>query len=276
MITLATVYLVFSWLLEFQKVNAFGAFAHKLIAKLTWQQLADPTKVAINELLPVNMTFTKLSFWADTIKHRPEYAWSKPLHFANLQDYPPFYCQRILSPESPHNVMTAALNYSQRLLMGGGDGFEDLAFAVHFIMDFHMPLHLSGLHRGGLSVKLIDDQSVKPRNVTLHYLVDSLIFHRIVLRSPFNGSYSRFFQAMSRLSSRKSECIKDIHDFEHCFEEWAIQSNLLNCQHFWRLPPDQTVSSYVNLHQRALLRLIRRTAAHLASVLETIFTFIAS
>lgn len=131
--------------------------------------------------------------------------------------------------------------------------------------------------RGGLKVKLWDRLSKK--SVSMHYVLDSLIFHRIIQTAPFHGNYRRFVIFLLKQSRQqrrerdsRAHCLLNYHDLEHCYESWALKTNSLNCESFWHLPVDGTVSSYIALQRGPLLRQVTLTALHAAEMLNLVFT----
>lgn len=121
-------------------IHGYGFFAHKLIARLAWYHLSPTVKDAMKSIIPHGKSIASMASWPDTVKHRPGYEWTRNLHFAGLQDRPPHFCQtQVWRPVSDPNVVSAALNYTVSFLTSYD--YYDLAFALHFVMDFHMPLH---------------------------------------------------------------------------------------------------------------------------------------
>ena len=274
--------------LLFSVVYCFGEYAHQLIAKLAWMQLKPPVQDSLQQVLK-NNSFAKLSFWADTVKHQKGYEWTRQLHYATFHDDPPGLCQTRWAPLPEPNVISAALHYTLQFL-ADPQQINSLAFMIHFFMDFHMPLHCSPASssdvlvtktlRGGLEMKLTDDVHPRKRRVSLHYLLDSLAFHRIIRTPPFNGSYARFhrfmqkriIQSRDRDEDKKRVCITKIERIEICFQKWALQSNRLNCQGLLPTHKDKaTVTSYVALHRDMILGQVLRPARHLSSLLNVVF-----
>ena len=136
---------------------------------------------------------------------------------------------------------------------------------------------MSARERGGLKVKLWDE--VTRKSVSMHYVLDSMIFRRIVQNAPFHGSYRRFIAFLLKQSRRQRRereenvyCLLGHHDLEHCYETWALKTNSLNCKYFWHVPADGTTSSYIALQKDPLLRQVTLTALHAAEMLTLVFT----
>lgn len=167
--------------------DAYGLFAHRLIAKLSWMLLEGGTRTWIAELLPPGVSFQSLAVWPDTIKRKRGYEWTRRLHYADLHDDPPHFCQdRHDFERVAEDAVNASINYTIR--SSHAATAADLAFLVHFLADMHMPLHrtrrppprhpltkVCGKARGGNDIRLHDRR--RRRNIQLHYLLDSLIFH---------------------------------------------------------------------------------------------------
>lgn len=140
-------------------VNGFGFLGHRLASLCIWKQLSPEARARL-VLIVTKSKFLTLGGWPDVIKRQAGWTWTKKLHYLDTLDDPPSLC-KIPDPsiirKSP-NVISAAMNYTQRFQHNFNNGVgsvkEDLGFMMHFIMDLHQPLHLVRKARGGNDYKV--------------------------------------------------------------------------------------------------------------------------
>lgn len=116
-----------------------------------------------------HLDFKHLSVWADSIKRKPEYSWTKPLHYIDILECnvknADKYCK--------NNCITKAItNYTQALKENNFDE-TSLKFLLHFAQDFSQPLHLYGFYRGGNNYRIILNKNNKNKTTNYHFLWDS-------------------------------------------------------------------------------------------------------
>jgi hypothetical protein len=65
--------------------HSWGRDAHEMIAQMASHFLTDTAKQQVaTHLHGANMS--SVANWADEVHHLPEYSWSEPVHFTNVQD----------------------------------------------------------------------------------------------------------------------------------------------------------------------------------------------
>jgi hypothetical protein len=262
----------------------FGEFAHRVIASLAWGQLTKAARTGLLDIIPSNMTFERLAEWADTVKHYPGYEWSQPIHFADFPDDPPNFCLSKETNLRRPNVVDSTIDYL--LKSKKSFDFESVAFMIHLIMDLHHPLHrtpspllsshslVTSKERGGNTIKLLDTSSPRSKMKSLHCLLDSHIYKRIIVNN-FNGSFTRFYRHLQihTIRHRDDKCLQFLttSNIKKCIWRWAIQTNFENCLWVWKLPIDGLAESYISTHRHHSLSLLVRTAYRTAKVLNLLF-----
>ncbi len=122
---------------------------HRLVAELAEQRLDPATRSAALALLAASTSvpqpvasLAEVAGWADQVRDRSEYEWSRPLHFVNLSDdcryEPARHCER-------NGCIVAAIDrFAARLAdrsLSRPERAEALQWLVHLIGDIHQPLH---------------------------------------------------------------------------------------------------------------------------------------
>jgi hypothetical protein len=175
-----------------------------------------------------------VSEWADQIRNDPEWKWSAPLHYIDVEDWKCDYVkERDCSDEMC--VSEAIKNYTRRLT--NALDFETqvsaLKFLVHFHSDVHDPMHVGfRTDEGGRKLKgtFFDEM------VTLHEIWDNRILTR---RSRELGGEEEYVKwLLNQLETTYKEearnwtiCEKDYQQTEFpCSSQWANESAQLACE----------------------------------------------
>ncbi|KAI0777248.1 phospholipase C/P1 nuclease [Trametes elegans] len=192
--------------------HAWGAAGHEIVATIAQIHLPKPVLSLVCDILHPNLNLSSshdsiqeayppchlssIASWADTIRMRPEYRYTAPMHYINaVDDDPPHSCP---FPGShgwqgrPTGNILAALgnvtNVLREFAQGErtvGDAEEALKFLVHWVGDMHQPLHMSGREKGGNSVRV----AWNGRVTNLHSVWDGLLIAQAVRSTPRNYSY---------------------------------------------------------------------------------------
>lgn len=133
-----------------------------------------------HQLNITNIPFSNLaddSVWADIVKRKPNYAWSRQLHYIDINECNNNECNTnecVIDKYCDNNcIYTAILNETNTLYMEGYNE-ESFKFLLHFLQDLFQPMHVYGPYRGGndLHIRVIRNGSVK--NTNMHYLWDTI------------------------------------------------------------------------------------------------------
>jgi len=274
-----------------QSTYGWGFFGHRLIGNLAEPFLSPETSAAIGKLIPNcnRGCLGRISPWADKIKNRPEYRFSKSLHYINTGDNPPDTCSSgaafLCQPGVPC-VVDAIQNYTQRLMdesLPVSHRQDALRFLVHYIEDIHQPLHLSGKKRGGNGERV----KFNKRMTNLHRVWDSqLLTQRIkvsfsnkaplylsYLQSKLQGEWSSIKDTWISCPVTKSDP-KVFPNHIVCPLKWGQELNPLNCDLIWRFDSNEDLAlSYYNRTVALDLpdKLMAMAAIRLASTLNAVF-----
>ncbi|KAH6592563.1 hypothetical protein BASA50_008014 [Batrachochytrium salamandrivorans] len=241
---------------------AYGRIGHWLSGRIAQELLSNESALLAKQLLPqYHGNLADAASWADVIKSKPEYIWSKNLHFINpINDHPPEQCS--YNPgerDCPDNhcIVAAIHNYTRRLISPPANApvaavrEESLKFLLHYIGDLHQPLHVTGRDRGGNSAQV----RFNGRLTSLHGVWDSLMFEKRI-REDFGGSQEKYaaflVQEISTTwraelpswiscpaeSESSTLALPSIAGMESpvpvCPERWARYSNIVNCVYVWK------------------------------------------
>jgi hypothetical protein len=174
----------------FSCVMGYGYKMHGHLGKLTDSYLSKHELEIKNKIdnLFDGKTIESVSSWADKIKRKPKYAWTKDLHFIDiLECHRERYTKDVIDKYCENHCIVSALldftnsikyNFKYDYVFDDGSklsNVELLKFLVHFIQDFSQPMHLLGYDRGGNSYKVNILFDGKNRTSNLHYIWDSML-----------------------------------------------------------------------------------------------------
>lgn len=156
----------------------WGAAGHEIVATIAQIHLPKPVLSLVCHILHPNLHASSssaeayppchlapIAAWADSIRMRPQYRYTAPMHYVNaVDDAPPHSCP---FPGThgwqgrPTGNILAALGNQTKVLRefargdrSVSDAEEALKFLVHWMGDMHQPLHMSGREKGGNGVKV--------------------------------------------------------------------------------------------------------------------------
>lgn len=154
---------------------AWGPQGHQIVGALAEKYLLDSTKLKIREISGEE-TLEQLSTWPDEIKSNPEWAKSKPWHYANIPDGSSYdQCDK-----NPAGDVVEAIPRMTKDLINTSLPLEKrkqaLAFIVHFLGDIHQPLHVGRSEdMGGNAINM----QWQNKKTNLHAIWDSAILRDI-------------------------------------------------------------------------------------------------
>jgi hypothetical protein len=124
---------------------AWGELGHRLVGALAEQQLSAATRAQVASLLEgePEPSLAGIANWADEVRERPEFAWSRPLHYVNLRD-PSCRYAAVRDCTGGECVVTAIPRFAALLAdtrRPRSERRDALKLVVHFVGDIHQPLH---------------------------------------------------------------------------------------------------------------------------------------
>jgi hypothetical protein len=171
-------------------VYGYGYKMHGYLGKLTddyLQKYEIELYRTVIKLFDGN-SISSISSWADKIKRKSKYAWTKDLHFIDiLECHNQRYNKSVIDKYCNNHCIISALqdftnsikyNYKYNYIAPDNSTLtnaELLKFLIHFIQDFSQPMHLLGYDSGGNSYKInvFIDGTNKTSN--LHFIWDSML-----------------------------------------------------------------------------------------------------
>jgi hypothetical protein len=160
-------------------VKGFSYKTHSYLGKVEFdKEILSLIKIDIG-----NISLSEASTWADKIKSRKEYQWTKQLQCSrneNVKDTVEKYCEENCITSAIMEYIFRLKNDRMKLFTFGCFEYslsleESFKFLLHFLQDFSQPLHLIGYDRGGNGFKLIRNRDGRNKTTNLHFLWDSEI-----------------------------------------------------------------------------------------------------
>ncbi|KAJ3275626.1 hypothetical protein HDV01_007629 [Terramyces sp. JEL0728] len=163
--------LIVSLLFSAPSVYAWGSEGHQIVGSIAQNYLDTNAATHVNSILSANQgQMSAVATWADSYKYTSAGAFSKPLHFVDIQDNPPTSCgyneERDCS--NANCINTAIQTYTEQLC-DSTKNLNALKFLIHFFGDITQPLHNSYRDVGGNS----DSVTYNGASTNLHHIWDT-------------------------------------------------------------------------------------------------------
>jgi len=162
------------------RARAWGAVGHKTVAAIAWDRLSPDARRELRAMgLRRRAKFSAVAVWADKVRQRDEYAWSRPLHYLNVEQGAQEIGRPPACDDADRGCVLSAIERFEGVLADSHASSsarkEAVAFLVHFIGDIHQPLHCGyGEDRGGNDVHL----NFKGAPTNLHRLWDDQLIEQ--------------------------------------------------------------------------------------------------
>lgn len=244
----------------------WGAAGHRIVGRIAEALLTDRAREAVKVILE-GKTLADVSAWADEVRPRPEYRWSAPLHYVNLEKGATSYIAERDCPKG--ECVVAAIERFRRGLADEGasipDRAEALRFLVHFVGDIHQPLHASPVgDRGGNDVRV----TFFGQETNLHRVWDEGLLSRMETLKP------RWVdEQLADIQSHRDKgdavgdraaCLDPVH--------WAEESYRLALNHAYVVPEDKALGqAYFERNQPVVKERLELAGIRLAQLLNTVF-----
>lgn len=122
-------------------VHAFGSLGHRLAGEVAEVYLCEAARIEL-KVLNGRHSFSTAGSWADKVRYRKEWAYTRPWHYMNIENAP-------FSADTPRSskgdVLSAIYRYRDQLANTDSDLEQRrvaMLFLVHFVVDVHQPLHV--------------------------------------------------------------------------------------------------------------------------------------
>ncbi|MGB1701051.1 MAG: S1/P1 nuclease, partial [Nannocystaceae bacterium] len=142
------------------RAQAWGGVGHRTIAAITWDRLSPQAKRDLRGLaIRRRGAFVAEAVWADEVRSRDEYAWSRPLHYLNVARGDAEVGRPEACDAEDRGCVLSAIERFEGVLSNpeatADARREAVAFLIHFVGDIHQPLHCGyGDDRGGNDLHL--------------------------------------------------------------------------------------------------------------------------
>lgn len=262
-------------------VRAWGGTGHRIIARIALQLMTPEARRDAIALIGSADDFVALSTWADSVRRdHPETAnW----HFVSIPFGATTYdAARDCKATEQGDCVLAELDRTRAIIADpsrtAADRQEALKYLIHFLGDFHQPLHNIGNNdRGGNDVRIdaVADVDLAGRQANLHSLWDSLLIEH---RGMDEAHYTAFL--LKDLSEHP------LPDERIDFVAWSLSAHHLAEKFAYQYagfaqgnPPSAPVgisADYERQAQPVIDRQLELAGARLAAVLNDAFRRAAS
>lgn len=266
----------FTFTLSIREVSAFGYVGHYLIGAASQQLVSPHTWNRIQEchlLDGFGQNMGRASVWADVVKGKPGYQWTKKLHYVDAIKDPPVLCNNITETDfhasvpslltTLHDILANTTNLLPQCPCPPPFDFNML---IHLMQDLHQPLHLTGKARGGTQ-KFIE---VRGTRYNFHTFWDSVGIRLMMAEDLPNEARSlsgavRHFVAMAKEATGVEKPVSPVS-----LLKWANEVGRENCQLVWQTK-DVVDDNYVTASKDLLANLLTAAILRLVAVLDTTF-----
>nr|GMD83144.1 endonuclease 4-like [Ipomoea batatas] len=273
-------------LLMVPRINSWGKEGHFAICKIAQEYLTEEALKAVQDLLPAEAEgdLANVCDWADQVRYRAHYGWSRTLHYV---DTPDFLCNYEYTRDChdtkgrKDKCVTAAIyNYTEQLLGYYNSNSETnynlteaLMFLSHFVGDVHQPLHVGFIgDEGGNTITV----RWYRRKTNLHHLLTTNIIETAV-KTFYDSDLALMIQALQNNITdewpidipAKENCNKTV-----CPDPYASESVSLACKFAYRnATPGSTLKDEYFLSRLPVVeKRLAQSGVRLAAILNSIFT----
>lgn len=164
-------------------VYTFGYKTHKYLGNYLDIYLNKTDPILYSNIISTlqGNTIEGVSIWADTMKKKKGYTWTRTLHYIDITDCNNTITNKILNTYCKGKCIVSAIidfvnAFKTGISLKNLTKNELLKFIIHFIQDFNQPMHLLGYDAGGNGFEVITKQhSGRNKSSNVHYLWDTLI-----------------------------------------------------------------------------------------------------
>jgi hypothetical protein len=237
---------------------AWGSEGHQIASHIAQSRLSPEAAAWIAELLD-GKSIAEVSTWADEIRNLPPHAYSRPLHYVNIEKGAEEYDAERDCPDGAC-VVEAIIKY-RAVLREPATPIEEqkeaLKFLIHFVQDLHQPLHASQAgDRGGndIQVRFFDS----PMN--LHYLWDVGLLQRME-----RDALELAEEVSDDISTEEAEHWKAFRPVD-----WANESYRLALANAYPVGDGDLGSDYFEKNESIVLQRLAQAGVRLAGLLNGI------
>lgn len=222
-------------------VLSWGSLGHRTVAYLSTFYSNSSSHHFTNSLLN-GQDISEAALFPDKVAHMPMFAYSRPWHYIDARDSPPYQCGLNMSRDCALEsgcVVTAIANHTERVTNASLPHFlraQSLRFVLHFFGDIHQPLHTENEDRGGNEIEVVFDG----KRTNLHSVWDTLVPNKWRKREEWgkggreSEEEAAYLWALELYNSDEDkddlsrECTGDAGE---CALEWAGEANKWVCEY---------------------------------------------
>jgi len=241
--------------------QGWGPSGHRIVADIGEKLLDFSTHEKVNAILSSSMA--SVATWADDIDHKPEFAWTKCMHYIDSDT-----CSINMDLDCPNGccVINAIGNFTNQLTQSFND--EPLKFLIHFMGDIHQPLHAG--HRsdkGGNMISVVpifhhgDGLLDGGHGKNLHEVWDSVMIEEY-LHEHHSGQWEGLSEEL--LAGIKNGTYSDNQKCPECTRMAAEESAKTACVSAYQNQHNQMIKSGDSLDREYFEDRIRIVHARLA------------
>lgn len=212
---------------------SWGPDGHRIVADIAERLLLPTTRESVSRMLS-GSSMSEVANWADEIDHKPEFAWTKCMHYIDASIG---RCSVDLNTDCAKGccVVKAIANYTDQIMRSSLP--EDaLKFLIHFMGDVHQPLHAG--HRedkGGNMIEVsLEFFNSDHKKENLHEIWDSALIKRYL--ADFDHSWKSYAdnisgQIQSGVYVDEAGTCSHYQGGEDCPLSAAVESASLACEY---------------------------------------------
>jgi len=241
--------------------SSWGTAGHHAIGQIAQNHLSETARTAVMQLFGT-ATLADVSTYADEIRSQPEYKYTAPWHYINLEPGYDFerFSDSVKAMPGP-NVYTALLN-NEQVLKDANKTRDEKIFAlkwiVHLVGDLHQPMHVSQAgDKGGNAITVTFGG--KPSN--LHRLWDSdLLEHQ-------GYNFGELAQRYDRGGKGRVRRLQQVDVMHWLFESYQISEQLYKDA----AKSPVVTEKYYRHHRKIIRKRVFLAGVRLAGVLNDCF-----
>lgn len=236
----------------FSCVSGYGYKMHGYLGDLTDKYLQKYEPELYDKVVKLfdGDSIKSVSSWADKIKNKKKYQWTKELHYIDiLECRKDRYSKDIIDKYCENHCIVSALqdftnsirhNFEFDYVKEDGEkltNVELLKFLIHFLQDFSQPLHLLGYDRGGNSFKVNVYIDGRNRTSNLHYIWDSMLPEYFVENHAYTISNTKYSKPDNYYTVLENVLNENIHISCRIYPDshYIIFNDYFNADDFMKL-----------------------------------------
>ena len=237
---------------------AYDATGHRIVADIAYKNLTPKAKSAVDKLLGKQGIVFE-STWADEVRSDNQYKYSYQWHYQNLKDsMTNADLEKLMkNPTSEGEHLFFAIDQMKTRISKDKNDVEALKFLVHFMADFHQPMHLgraADLGGNKTEVKWFG------KTINMHSLWDSYMIESQ------GYTYSEYSNYLQNKFEKQSTKLKQETLLQSLYAVYGVRNKILYYNY-----ADTNNYHYTYLLSDSLDEMLYRGGIQLAKVLNELY-----